>query len=264
MPDETLHSIGATPSSGGIEQPLEGGNVTPGVVRVGDTVRRPIRPFTSAVHALLRHLELVGFEGAPRVLGIDEQGREVLSFIPGKPGWPIDDLSPLRSDEGLLRAAGLIADYHVAVASFVPPHDAEWSGFGRREHEEIICHNDLAPWNLVLEPAGKWVFVDWDCAAPGSRLSDLAYAARQFVPLHPGQQDVDIVRRLKLLCDAWRLEPDTLMEAVLRRAVNDVDEFRKRAAQGRQPWQRLWAEGHGSEPEFFTVRHAIRWLRKLT
>lgn len=264
MTSEELQNLGAPPASQGGEQPLEGGNVTPGVVRVGDTVRRPVRAHTAAVHALLRHLESVGFSGAPRVLGIDDEGREVLSFIAGASAWPLDRFAALRSDEGLLKVARLIRDYHLAAASFLPPPDAEWTGWGARGTSEIICHNDLAPWNLILEPAGKWAFVDWDCAAPGTRLSDLAYAARNFVPLHPGQQDTDIVRRLKLLCRAWNLEPDALMEAILCRAVNDVDEFRTRAAQGRQPWHRLWAEGHGSDPEYFTVRNAIRWLRKLT
>jgi len=31
--------------------------------------------------ARLRHLEAVGFTGAPRFLGIDAAGREVLSYI---------------------------------------------------------------------------------------------------------------------------------------------------------------------------------------
>ena len=39
------------------ELPLSGGNVTAGVVRVGDTVRRPVGAWTPAVHNLLQHLE---------------------------------------------------------------------------------------------------------------------------------------------------------------------------------------------------------------
>src|SRR5260221_6573384 len=62
----------------GTEIPLAGGNMSSGVVRVGDTVRRPAGPWTPAVHALLAHLHAVGFDGAPRPLGVDERGREVL------------------------------------------------------------------------------------------------------------------------------------------------------------------------------------------
>ncbi len=70
------------------EQPLTGGNVSDGVVRVGDTVRRPVGPWTPAVHALLTHLHEVGFRAAPRPLGIDGQGREVLTVVPGNVVWP--------------------------------------------------------------------------------------------------------------------------------------------------------------------------------
>ena len=46
------------------EEPLLGGNASTGVVRVGDTVRRPAAPHTAAVQALLSYLHAVGFEGA--------------------------------------------------------------------------------------------------------------------------------------------------------------------------------------------------------
>ena len=93
------------------------------VVQVGDTVRRVPGPWSPAVHALLRHLEAVGFDGAPRFLGIDERGREVLSFVDGGtlrpdiPGW---------SEELLSGVGRLLRRYHDAVADFVPPADAAW------------------------------------------------------------------------------------------------------------------------------------------
>src|SRR5205823_1806197 len=89
--------------TGAPEVPLAGGDVTAGVVRVGATVRRPVQPQTPAVHAFLRHLEAAGFEGAPRVLGIDGQGREVLSFVPGD--VPPRPLPPWAATDGAL--AGL-------------------------------------------------------------------------------------------------------------------------------------------------------------
>lgn len=85
------------------ERPLEGGNAG-GAVRVGDTVRRPAGPWTPAVHSLLQHLDRVGFEQAPRTLGLDDQGREVLSFLPGhtignRRPWP----AWVHSDDALTR-----------------------------------------------------------------------------------------------------------------------------------------------------------------
>ena len=108
------------------EEVLHGGTANRGlVVRVGDTVRRPLRRTSPATHALLRHLAEVGFAGAPRFLGVDDRGREVLSFIPGTPvvppypDWALTD-GALASGAHLLRA------YHRAVSTFDPsPH--HWS-----------------------------------------------------------------------------------------------------------------------------------------
>lgn len=61
-----------------------GGRQSSGVVRVGDTVRRPLHRNSEFVHALLRHFEAVGFDGAPRLLGVDDQGREILTYVEGE------------------------------------------------------------------------------------------------------------------------------------------------------------------------------------
>ncbi|WP_416900672.1 ammonium transporter [Micromonospora echinospora] len=88
------------------EIPLHGGNVST-VVRVGDTVRRNAGPWTPAVHALLRHLEYVGFTGAPRAYGMDERNREVLSYLEGECGeYP---LAPhWVTDEALVTVATML------------------------------------------------------------------------------------------------------------------------------------------------------------
>ena len=60
------------------EIPLAGGADST-VGRVGQIVRRDGRPWSPAVLDLLQHVEREGFAGAPRALGFDDQGREVLS-----------------------------------------------------------------------------------------------------------------------------------------------------------------------------------------
>jgi hypothetical protein len=65
-----------------IEEPLQGGTLSR-VVRVEDTVRRVVSDPRESGHRLLAHLEAAGFDGAPRFLGMDEQGRETLTFIDG-------------------------------------------------------------------------------------------------------------------------------------------------------------------------------------
>jgi hypothetical protein len=230
------------------EEPLGGGNMTAGVVRVGDTVRRPAGPHTPAVHALLSHLHAAGFEGAPRALGIDEQGREVLEFIPGQVPWP-ERFDLVTPPDRLARAARLIRDFHDAVTGFTPPADARWQALIPADGRcDIIAHHDLAPWNLVIGP--RWVFIDWDCAAPGNRLWDLAYALHGFVPLSadPRWQRRDASSRVRLFADTYGLDEThrrALVPLLTRRARTMHAFLELHASSDIQPWAGLWEDGHG-------------------
>lgn len=251
------------------EIPLSGGNVNGQVVRVGDTVRRAAGPWTPAVHALLAHLHDVGFDGAPRPLGVDEQGREVLSFVPGTVAWP--DHFHLFDDAAALRRVGrLIRDFHDAVASFVPPPDARWQVLMPADREEIIAHHDLAPWNLIAGDPG-WAFIDWDVAAPGSRLWDIAYALHGFVPLSadPRWQRADAGHRMRVFVDAYGLdeaERRDLVPLLAPRTRAMYDFLAAQAARRVQPWTHLWETGHGrvwrSDADYIE-RHVADWHRAL-
>ena len=97
------------------------------ICRLGDTVRRPSGPWTPAVHALLRYLESVGFDGAPRVWGIDDEGREVLRFVTGQDGRRVPH--PWAS----LRAVGeLIRRFHDAVEGVRAAAGCPLAAAGRR------------------------------------------------------------------------------------------------------------------------------------
>ena len=230
------------------EIPMGGGNVSSGVVRVGDTVRRPVGPWTLAVHALLGHLHAAGFHGAPWPLGLDEHGREVLTFIPGTIPWP-DNFHLLDPDDRLRRVARLIRDFHDAVTGFCPPPDARWQALIPAEGTGIIAHYDLAPWNLVTSPH-RWAFIDWDTAAPGSRLWDLAYALHGFVPLsaNPRYQRGNPAHRMRLFAGAYGLDQaqrHELLPMLARRTKAMHDFLAGQAAAGTQPWAHLWRAGHG-------------------
>ncbi|MEP6665725.1 MAG: hypothetical protein ABJA81_04690 [Nocardioidaceae bacterium] len=129
-----------------VELPAAGGR---SVSRVGQTVRRETGPWTPAVHGLLRHLEDVGFDGAPRVRGIDDQGREVLSFVEGEEGHHANG-EALHHDRALLEVARLVRRFHDAVAGFVPPAQAQWRFLVDAPRQGIVCHNDLAPVNTII------------------------------------------------------------------------------------------------------------------
>ena len=208
------------------ETPL-GGNLN-AAVRVGDTVRRRAGPWTPAVHALLGYLERVGFE-APRVVGLDERGREILHYIPGEAhSGSLEPLPDRVFDEGhLVHAAHLLRRYHDVVADFVPPPDPTWRLVAPPPHE-LICHNDWAPWNALFRDGRLALMLDWDLAGPGSRLWDVANAAYCWVPLIAAARIFDLperARRIRLFADAYGLEDRSKLITTMDLRVRHVGRF---------------------------------------
>lgn len=240
-----------------VEVPLVGGNTSAGVVRVGDTVRRPATVASATVHAFLEHLHDVGFDGAPRSLGVDAQGRHVIEHVPGEvlmPFLPADPLGALR------RVGRLLRDLHDASASWTPPDDAVWDVVIAPDRTDLVVHHDAAPWNLVV--GERWVLIDWDGAGPGSRLWDLAYAAHGFARLAPETPVQESARLIAALADGYQLDGDGrrgLADLLVPRTWSMHALLRQGHEEGRQPWARLWKEGHGlvwqSHAEH-TARHA--------
>ncbi len=176
---------------GSAEIPLMGGRITAGVVRIGNTVRRPVRQDRAVQHDLLKHLEAKGFEGSPRFLGIDEKNREVLSFLPGSVPADLGHFS----DEQLRGAADLLRRFHDATADF--PAVIADSG-------EVMCHNDWGPPNCVFVDDMPGGLIDFDTIAPGLRLWDLGYSA--FAWLDIGNDDYsgkEQIRRMKVFLDGY-------------------------------------------------------------
>jgi phosphotransferase family enzyme len=251
-------------SEGVPEHALTGGNVAAGVVRVGDTVRRPAGYWTPGVEALLAHLVAGGFTGAPRPLGRDDRGRQVLEYVPG----PMAIDKPLLDAAGLQRVGRLIRDLHDASAGFVPPPGARWNVAIPPDRDDLICHHDLAPWNLVLG-TDRWVFIDWDGAGPGSRLWDLAYAAKGFVPLEDGGDPACDGPRLRALADGYELsagQREQLPALIAAHTQGMAGLLEHGARTGTQPWARLHAEGHFAHwaaAAAYIDRHLGEWRRAL-
>lgn len=188
------------------EEQLSGGNMEP-VVRVGDTVRRVAGSWTPAVHVLLRTLTDAGVRGVPRVRGFDDQGREVLDFLPG------ETLSEVCAGEqwsdAVLDAAGaLLRSIHDASEPLVGDESLTWRS-PRREPAEVICHNDFATYNLIIRDGELAGVIDFDFASPGSRLWDLAYLAYRIVPFAEdaaGATALDRDERLAALIRAYGID----------------------------------------------------------
>ncbi len=171
--------------------PLAGGGRTT-VHRRGDVVLRDTGPWTPAVHALLRHLEEVGFRAAPRLIGsgLDQDGREMLTFIEGaftQPGpWTV---------EGAAALGRMLSDLHQATSTFYPDPGAVWFPWHGRDlggPDKVIGHCDVAPWNIVARDGVPVGLIDWEFAGPVDPLVELAQLCWLNAKLHD-----DIVAELK-------------------------------------------------------------------
>ena len=248
----------------GEEVPLAGGDVTEGVVRVGDTVRRPRGPWSSSVASYLHHLNRVGFPESPRYLGIDERGRDILQFIPGDvPRQPVVE-SWAAATSVLVGIADLLRRLHEASASFVPPADARW--FGDDVHvdmpadlrseppSDIISHFDVTPQNVVFRDGKPIGLIDFDLTRPGSRLGDVINTAMWWVPLFPEPDrdpalaTCDAPTRLAMFVDAYGLTDSlraTFCDVAIDGATRSWHRMRANAKQRGGGWARMWAEGVG-------------------
>jgi Ser/Thr protein kinase RdoA (MazF antagonist) len=251
---------------------LLGGTANRGqVVRVGDTVRRPLRPSSPATHALLAHLERVGFstgsQGAPLLLGVDEQRREVLTYLPGEtvtapyPAWSMTDAT-------LDSVARLLKRYHQAVADFAPD-DHPWAEPVPPAYVDgLVSHNDPNLDNIVFRDGLAVALIDFDLAGPGSALWDVATAIRLWAPLRP-DADIDDARRGRALTRLRRFAETYGLDDTDRARLTDAAaqnhiwcmDYVRRGAEAGHPWFRQrWTTGEAELTDrtnaWFVTHHA--------
>jgi Phosphotransferase enzyme family len=235
------------------------------VVRDGDRVERPAYPWAPTVHSLLRFLRAKGFDAVPEPIDLAE-GRETLRWIPGASGavgW-----AEVVNEEGLRAFARFLRTYHDATEGFMVSDGSPWAfRSGQAAPDEVICHGDFGPWNVVWrdhEPVG---LLDFDFAGPGDRMLDVAYALEYVLPFCPDEEAIrwrayptppDRENRMSIFAEAYGLtEPSGLVDAVIRRQELDIYQVRTLAARGFDP-QRSWVrEGHLDE-----LADRVRWSRE--
>ena len=241
-------------------------------MRIGDTVRRPLRPFSLTVQAYLAHLRDAGFTGAPLPLGVDEQGREVLSFVSGEVArWPPPP--EMAGEDVLVALARLVRSLHEASAGWVPPPGAVWGGSpassGRvAGRAELVSHRDYALGNVVFRDGLPAALIDFDLARPTTRLYDIVNALWFWAPLKwgdprdrpPALADADIPHRVAVFADAYgmtarqRAELAPLAVDVARRYHQD-----SRASAELDPvWRKIWEDG-GKD----VLPRAEAWVREM-
>ena len=168
----------------------------------------------------------------------------------------------------LRRLGGIVRAIHDASEDFVPPAGAVWDVAIPPDGADLVCHQDLAPWNLVRD-GDTWTFIDWDAAAPGTRMWDLAYVVQTFVPLVAGGDPVADAPRVRALADGYRLDTagrEALPEKLLERTQAMVHLLEDGSRTGAMPWSRLWDEGHGvhwSGAAAYVAAHLELWRSAL-
>lgn len=211
-------------------QPLPGGFIA-APVRIGDTVRKPPPRDPAFVHRLLGHFEQHGWTGAPRCLGTDDQGRDVLSFIDGDVPW---QAGRLPAPESLAATARLVRAFHDLTA-----------GTGLAGDGEVVCHNDLSPKNTVYRDGVPVAFIDWDIAAPGRRIHDVAHLCWQFAGLDDPEE---VGARWRTIADGYRLEDRSPL-------VDTVLWWQDRC------WRGILAAADAGDPAMARLRTAVPSIR---
>ncbi|HEX4725754.1 MAG TPA: phosphotransferase [Pseudonocardiaceae bacterium] len=192
------------------EEHLVGGNNAEQVVRIGDTVHRS-RDYRSAFAAdVLCYLESVGYAYAPRYLGIDDQGRDVLSYISGN----TTDHPSQRADGAYARAGMMLRQLHEATAGHALAGD-----------RDCVVHGDAGPFNTVFQDGHPVAFIDWTGCAPGARLDDLGYLAWSWCIQTTGNVPIDDqAAHLRELRDGYGdVDPEQLLDAMIRQQTRIVD-----------------------------------------
>lgn len=233
------------------EQRLPGGFIND-VVRVGDTVRRQRVQGTDLPVRLLRFLDDCGWDGAPRYLGIDDQGREILGYIEGIVPVVRSIPEQFTTGEALIAVARMVREFHDLTAG------TELAGT-----EEVVCHNDLSPKNTIyreedgiLRPVA---FIDWDLAEPRARIYDLAQVCWKYLDLGPSVPDLEIcARKMRLICDAYGLEDRSgLFDAIIWWQEATIWGIETGVEAGKPEMFRLLDAGFLPE-----IRAAIAWMHR--
>ncbi|OES46000.1 phosphotransferase [Domibacillus iocasae] len=260
------------------EEMLTGGNVS-NVYRSGDTVRRDLKEDSPKIHKLLKHLENKGFNCSPKFLGIDEKGREILSFIEGEAGnYPLKGY--MLSNDVLKEIAKMLRLYHEAVSDF-PLLDEFKPVDNTPQKAEVLCHNDFAIYNIIFNCEKPVGIIDFDVAGPGPKIWDIAYTLYTCLPLsrfYPAETEQEvhyvpydpslhaslIKKRLTLFFEAYGEEmPRNFLEIVLLRLEGLCKTITRKANEGDLAFQKMIDEGHSAHYQNeikFIREHGKEWI----
>jgi hypothetical protein len=192
------------------------------------------------VHSLLEYLA-PRLPHVPQVLGFDDHGREILSYLSGR---VVDIDSELLTPGQLRSVVSWTLRFHRAVAGF--EHAGPWR-FIEVDRPTLVAHNDIAPYNICFDGDELVGVFDWDLAGPSTPLLELAFIAWNCVPLWRDVGRQLAAERLELIASTYGSHSALqILRAVPKRIQLMLDWIPRAAAAGDQGMVNLQTVG---EPE---------------
>lgn len=204
-------------------------------VRVGDTLRRPSRPNTPLVQTVLRHLERHGVTWAPRCLGFDDDGREVLSWIDG-------ETATTGADIDMVALAAMVRELHDLTDKFV-------------SDGECVIHDDLQPRNVIVRHGRPVALIDWEQTGPGRRVDDIANLCWSFTQPTADSDPYEIAVCWRVVLDAYGFaDRAEVVATIVARMTKCVADIEGNAAAGSQRHALLAQRG-----DHLAIRESLDW-----
>jgi tRNA A-37 threonylcarbamoyl transferase component Bud32 len=225
------------------EEKFSQGHSNKEVVKVGNTARRAICKNSEYVHELLQHLEEKRYPYSPKFVGMDDKGREILTFLDGDIARGDIDWT----DEQLRQITRMIKEFHNAT-----------EGSNLVGDKEVVCHNDLAPWNLVIKNSKPVGFIDFDDSTPGYRIDDFAYFLWTFLDLGRDISVKEQGRKIQILSKEYgEFKPKKLIKSILRQQKKILKKRRYLSKNANTKGER-----HLSKTKIDEIKSEMEWVRE--
>jgi len=226
---------------------LVGGNMSI-VFRNNDIIYRNQKPWSSTIHRFLLHLESEGFKECPRFLGIDKNNYEMLSYVEGecKEIYPGNIERKLHL-KGMVSFASIMKRFHQASSTFVVEDKDEWMlSYDGPLEKEVICHNDIAPYNMTFKDDIPYKMIDFDTCCLAPRIRDIVYALYRFIPFTNNDfNDTYIKECITIFFRSYGMEcPKQFFDIMIHRLEALIDTIYNRANNDDAIFKKMIIEGH--------------------
>lgn len=252
------------------------------IIKRGDVIHRATE-CNQHIHNFLKHLEHKNINSVPKFLGMDNENREMLSYIPGTVlgnDYPIFE-PYIWSESTLVTIANILRIIHDASVDFIAyAVCSKWeTPYFNQNQYEVICHNDAALYNFVFQDEKPVALIDFDTAYPAPRLWDMAYTLYTTIPLASFSPDYqtgtisdylcerdasDRKRKISLFFQAYGIDmPNNLCDWITRRLKAMCDFLLSGAERGDMAITQMVKDGHLTHYEneiIFLSKHFVDWL----